>query len=120
MAVQPSQAMQDYLKAIHTLGGADGVVSPVDIAAQLDVRAPSVTGMLKRLAEAGWIRYEPGAGCRLTERGIAEARFDVVAVNAAAIAFYRAQGRATSRPMRSLRCPRQHGGLDFCHCHRQG
>src|SRR5262249_14119340 len=23
---------------------------------------------------AGWIRYEPGAGCRLTERGIAEAR----------------------------------------------
>jgi ribosomal protein S18 acetylase RimI-like enzyme len=28
----------------------------------------------------------------LDERGIAEARFDVVAVNAAAIAFYRAQG----------------------------
>jgi DtxR family Mn-dependent transcriptional regulator len=30
--------------------------------------------MLKRLAEAGWIRYEPGRGAQLTDRGIAEAR----------------------------------------------
>ena len=66
--------MQDYLKAIHSLGGAEAVVLPVDIAARLGVRAPSVTGMLKRLAEAGWIAYEPGAGARLTPRGVAEAR----------------------------------------------
>ena len=66
--------MQDYLKAIHRLGGADATVSPVDIAERLAVRAPSVTGMLKRLAEAGWISYEPGRGARLTERGISEAR----------------------------------------------
>ncbi len=70
----PTQAVQDYLKAIHRLGGADAVVSPVDIAARLGVRAPSVTGMLKRLAEAGWISYEPGRGAQLTEPGIAEAR----------------------------------------------
>jgi DtxR family transcriptional regulator, Mn-dependent transcriptional regulator len=67
-------AVQDYLKEIHRLGGADGTVSPVDIAARLGVRAPSVTGMLKRLAEAGWISYEPGRGARLTEQGIAQAR----------------------------------------------
>src|SRR5213594_1071948 len=30
--------------------------------------------MLKRLAEAGWITYEPGRGAQLTARGIAEAR----------------------------------------------
>jgi DtxR family Mn-dependent transcriptional regulator len=66
--------VQDYLKAIHSLGGAAGVVTPVVIAARLKVRAPSVTGMLKRLAEAGWISYEPGCGARLTEPGIAEAR----------------------------------------------
>jgi DtxR family Mn-dependent transcriptional regulator len=30
--------------------------------------------MLKRLAEAGWISYEPGRGAQLTEQGIAEAR----------------------------------------------
>src|SRR5438876_8496296 len=67
-------AVQDYLKAIHSLGGADAVVLPVDIAARLQVRAPSVTGMLKRLAEAGWITYESGHGARLTESGLAEAR----------------------------------------------
>jgi DtxR family Mn-dependent transcriptional regulator len=74
MSDQPSRAVQDYLKAIHSLGGAEGVVSPVAIAARLQVRAPSVTGMLKRLAEAGWIEYEPGHGARLSVAGIAEAR----------------------------------------------
>ena len=74
MPDQPTKAEQDYLKAIHRLGGADQQASPTDIAARLGVRAPSVTGMLKRLAEAGLIAYEPGRGARLTERGIAEAR----------------------------------------------
>ncbi|HZY88201.1 MAG TPA: metal-dependent transcriptional regulator [Gemmataceae bacterium] len=74
MSDQPSRAVQDYLKAIHSLGGAEEVVSPVDIAARLQVRAPSVTGMLKRLAEAGWIAYEPHCGARLSAAGIAEAR----------------------------------------------
>src|SRR5882672_9826150 len=67
-------AVQDYLKAIHSLGGAEETVLPVAIAARLQVRAPSVTGMLKRLAEAGWITYESGRGARLTDQGVAEAR----------------------------------------------
>ena len=74
MAEQPTPAVQDYLKAIHSLGGAEQVVSPVDIAARLRVKAPSVTGMLKRLVEAGLIQYEIGHGARLTEVGIAQAR----------------------------------------------
>ena len=74
MAEQPSRAVQDYLKAIHSLGGADGVVLPVKIAEYLGVRAPSVTGMLKRLADAHWISYEPHRGAQLTRQGIAEAR----------------------------------------------
>lgn len=74
MADQPSRAVQDYLKAIHALNGAAGVVQPVDIAARLDVRAPSVTGMLKRLADAGWIEYTPGTGAKLTDAGVSEAR----------------------------------------------
>src|SRR5215475_2600547 len=74
MARQPSQAVQDYLKAIHSLGGAEAVVLPVDIADRLGVRAPSVTGMLKRLADAHWISYEPHRGAQLTRQGIAEAR----------------------------------------------
>src|SRR5207247_3474859 len=39
----------------------------------LSGRAPSVTGMLKRLAEAGWIRYEAGAGAKLSKQGKDEA-----------------------------------------------
>jgi DtxR family Mn-dependent transcriptional regulator len=74
MPDQPTQAVQDYLKAIHTKGGADRLVSPADIAELLRVKAPSVTGMLKRLAEAGWIEYTPGTGAILTEAGLREAR----------------------------------------------
>jgi DtxR family Mn-dependent transcriptional regulator len=62
------------LKAIHALGGDESMVSPLEIAARMAVRAPSVTGMLKRLAEAGWIRYEPHRGAQLTPQGVAEAR----------------------------------------------
>jgi DtxR family transcriptional regulator, Mn-dependent transcriptional regulator len=74
MTPQPTSAVQDYLKAIHRLGGADQLVSPADITKLLNVRAPSVTGMLKRLAESGYIEYKPGAKAKLTEIGLAEAR----------------------------------------------
>lgn len=69
-----SAAVQDYLKVIHQRGGAAAVVPPADIAADLGVKAPSVTGMLKRLAEAGLIDYTPGAGAQLTPAGVSAAR----------------------------------------------
>jgi DtxR family Mn-dependent transcriptional regulator len=74
MPDQPTHAVQDYLKAIHHLGGDHRAVPPSEIATELRVRAPSVTGMLKRLAESGWIEYESGSGARLTETGRTEAR----------------------------------------------
>jgi DtxR family Mn-dependent transcriptional regulator len=74
MADQPTHAEQDYLKAIHSLGGVNEQVTPADIAGRLGVRPPSVTGMLKRLAEAGWVHYASGCGARLTAAGVAEAR----------------------------------------------
>jgi DtxR family Mn-dependent transcriptional regulator len=73
MTEQPSQAVQDYLKAIHRLGGADQGVLPGKIATALEVKAPSVTGMLNRLQKAGWITYTPKTGAKLTETGLAEA-----------------------------------------------
>src|SRR5258707_827234 len=73
MADQPTRAVQDYLKALHSLGGADSLVSPMELADRLEVRAASVTGMLKRLAEGDWVEYEQGRGARLTARGRAEA-----------------------------------------------
>jgi DtxR family transcriptional regulator, Mn-dependent transcriptional regulator len=73
MADQPTRAVQDYLKAVYSLGGAEKLVSPMELAERLDVRAASVTGMLKRLAEGGWVEYEQGRGARLTALGAAEA-----------------------------------------------
>jgi DtxR family Mn-dependent transcriptional regulator len=73
MSEQPSQAVQDYLKAIHRLGGADAVVSPSDIANSLGFKAPSVTGMLKRLDETGLITYTRHSGAQLTPAGLTEA-----------------------------------------------
>ncbi len=74
MADQPSRAVQDYLKAIHEAETPERPAAPADIASRLGVKAPSVTGMLKRLAEAGWVAYGPGEGARLTPSGVAEAR----------------------------------------------
>jgi DtxR family Mn-dependent transcriptional regulator len=74
MPDQPTRAVQDYLKTIHSLGGAEKLVSPKELAGRLEVRAASVTGMLQRLAEGGWVEYELGRGARLTPLGTAEAR----------------------------------------------
>ena len=38
------------------------------------MRAPSVTGMLKRLSKEGFIEYSPGTGAKLSESGLSEAR----------------------------------------------
>ncbi len=74
MPARLSEAVQDYLKAIHSLGGADHLVTPAEIAGVMAVKAPSVTAMLKRLAEAKWIEYTPGDGAKLTPSGVTEAR----------------------------------------------
>ena len=49
MADHLTPAVQDYLKAIHRLGGAEAVVSPVDIAERLDVRYRQSPG-----CSSGW------------------------------------------------------------------
>ncbi len=74
MTAEVTSAVQDYLKTIHSLGGAERTVSPVEIAAKMRVRGPSVTGMLKRLAEQGLIQYEVRRGAQLSPEGIAQAR----------------------------------------------
>ncbi len=74
MPPKPSHAVQDYLKAIHSLSGSNQRVSTNDLADRLGVRAASVTGMIKRLSDAGWVRYVPSRGVQLTPMGIGEAR----------------------------------------------
>jgi DtxR family Mn-dependent transcriptional regulator len=62
-------AVQDYAKAIYTLESRDGAASTTELAALLEVRPASVSGMLRKLSELGLVDYERYHGVRLTERG---------------------------------------------------
>lgn len=67
-------AVEDYLKAIHELGGADNRVTAGEIAHRLGIRYNSVAGMLRRLSAFGWIDHRAGEGVILTEVGLVVAR----------------------------------------------
>ena len=62
-------AVQDYAKAIYTLESRGGAASTTALAALLEVRPASVSGMLRKLSELGLVEHERYRGVRLTERG---------------------------------------------------
>ncbi|MEX1182099.1 MAG: metal-dependent transcriptional regulator [Gemmatimonadota bacterium] len=62
-------AVEDYLKAIYQLSESGSAVSTSAIAERLGIAAGSVTGMLKRLAEAGLVEHTRYYGSRLTDGG---------------------------------------------------
>jgi DtxR family Mn-dependent transcriptional regulator len=66
-------AEQDYLKAIYQLGGATSDVATSDLAERLALTAGSVSAMLRKLDEQGFVSHERYRGVRLTERGAREA-----------------------------------------------
>src|SRR5436853_527783 len=53
-------AVQDYAKAIYTLESRHGAASTTELAALLEVRPASVSGMLRKLSELGLAEHEPG------------------------------------------------------------
>ena len=62
-------AVEDYAKAIYTLEERDGAASTNDLAALLDVKPGSVSGMLRKLSGLGLVEHERYRGVRLTEKG---------------------------------------------------
>jgi DtxR family transcriptional regulator, Mn-dependent transcriptional regulator len=62
-------AVEDYLKAIYQLSESGEPVSTSAIAERLGIAAGSVTGMLKRLSEAGLVEHTRYYGARLTSEG---------------------------------------------------
>jgi DtxR family transcriptional regulator, Mn-dependent transcriptional regulator len=69
----PTTAVQDYLKAIHQLGGSRRGVSTSALADRLQVSPASVSGMLKRLHEQGLVSHKRYQGVKLTRKGSREA-----------------------------------------------
>ncbi|HYG21831.1 MAG TPA: transcriptional regulator MntR [Verrucomicrobiae bacterium] len=69
----PSQSAEDYLERIHELIEQKGYARVVDIASSLKVKQASVTVMVQRLAEAGYLKYEKYRGLVMTDEGRAVA-----------------------------------------------
>jgi DtxR family Mn-dependent transcriptional regulator len=65
--------VEDYLKAIYGLQESGDAASTTAIAEALDIQPASVTGMIKRLAEAGLLEHVPYRGVSLTNHGVKEA-----------------------------------------------
>ncbi|MDR1992193.1 MAG: metal-dependent transcriptional regulator [Nitrososphaerota archaeon] len=68
------KSTQDYLKVVYSLSKNGDIVSNNNISQKLDVAPASVTEMLKKLADAGYIKYSPYHGSTLTQKGLTEAQ----------------------------------------------
>ncbi len=77
VAARPSPAVQDYLKAIYRLEGDGDSVTTTQVAQSLGVTAPSVSNMLKKLEQLGYVEGGGRRGVRLTSEGRTSA-LDVV------------------------------------------
>jgi Mn-dependent DtxR family transcriptional regulator len=64
-----STRMEDYLEIISELVELKGYATTLDISRYMLVSAPSVTKMLQRLDEDGFLEYEKYHGINLTRKG---------------------------------------------------
>jgi Mn-dependent DtxR family transcriptional regulator len=64
-----SPRLEDYLEAIYHLIHDKGYASTVDISDRLEVKPPTVSNMVQKLAKRGYLVHEPYRGMRLTEKG---------------------------------------------------
>ena len=60
---------EDYLEVISELVELKGYATTLDISRYMNVSAPSVTKMLQRLDEDGFLEYEKYHGINLTQKG---------------------------------------------------
>ena len=67
--IELSASQEDYLEAIFFLSQEGGSARSKEIAERMKVRAASVTGALKALAEKGMIHYAPYGEVSLTDAG---------------------------------------------------
>jgi Mn-dependent DtxR family transcriptional regulator len=66
---KPSQSAEDYLERIQELIQEKGYARMVDIASSLNVRQASVTSMVQKLGDLGYVDYVKYRGLVLTEKG---------------------------------------------------
>jgi DtxR family Mn-dependent transcriptional regulator len=64
-----SKSTEDYLEAIYVIDKKKNVVKVSDIAAQLNISPPSVTGFTRKLREKGLLLCERYGPVKLTRKG---------------------------------------------------
>jgi len=64
---------ENYLKALFSLANDRGEVNVSELSDKLDIKMPTVTSMMKKLASKGLVHYESYKPVRLTETGQTEA-----------------------------------------------
>ena len=69
-----SPSMEDYLEAIYNLKVRSQVARVKDIAHEMKVQMPSVSGALRSLAEKGLVHHHPYENVELTPTGLTRAR----------------------------------------------
>lgn len=69
-----SESVEEYLEAIYTFNERGEPARNTELAKRLRVSPPSVTQMIKRLADEGLVEYEPYKGATLTGKGMALAQ----------------------------------------------
>ena len=65
-----SKNIEDYVKTLYSITMSSGVASTNEISHRLNVAPASVTEMLKKLDEKGYIKYSPYQGAVLTNIGL--------------------------------------------------
>ena len=66
---ESSTTREDYLEIISELVELKGYATTLDISRYMNVSPPSVTKMLQKLDEKGYLEYEKYHGINLTEKG---------------------------------------------------
>ena len=64
---------ENYLKALYNIANEAGEVNVAELSKSLDIKMPTVTSMMKKLAKKNLVHYESYKPLRLTEKGKKEA-----------------------------------------------
>lgn len=64
-----TESMEDYLEMLYRIVENQGYVRPIDLSTAINVKPSSVTRMLQRLDEAGFIEYTKYRNISLTPKG---------------------------------------------------
>lgn len=70
LTIMATRSTENYLKAIYSLSQKNGAIVQTNAISQyLDVKASSITDMLRKLKDSGLIEYEKYKGVRLNQEG---------------------------------------------------